>query len=109
MPTSDPEAVTLAWFVQALGQDEQFAQQCANEASALVAPLVGEDNPYNVPDEVIARAELEVGADLFYRKASRNGIVQFDGIETSSAVRISRDPLSAAYPFLRPFMPMGLG
>lgn len=109
MPTSDPEAITLAWYVQAVGEDATLAQQCASEASELVAPLVGAQNPYSVPESVIARAVLEVGADLFYRKASRNGIVQFDGVETSSAVRISRDPLSAAYPFLRPYMPMGLG
>ena len=110
MPTSDtPEAITLDWYVQALGDDAEFAQQCATEASTLVTHMIGTDNPYQVPADVIARAVLEVGADLYYRKASRNGIVQFDGVETTSALRIGRDPLSAAYPFLRPFLPMGLG
>jgi len=107
MSAQTPEEITLAWYVKALGEDENLATESAATAEALVSSIRGTDSGL-VPAEVISRAVLEVGADLYYRKAARNGVVMFDGTETSSAVRISRDPLAAAYPFLRPFIPFGL-
>lgn len=108
MAEGTAQEITLAWYVQALGEDVNYATASASEATIMVGHLVGEGNPWEVPDEVIARAVLEVGADLYYRKASRNGVVQFGGSEVSDTIRISRDPLSAAYPYLRPFIPFGL-
>lgn len=105
---ADTERVsTLDWFVTAVGEDVEFAKACELEATALVDNFVGEDNPFNVPDEVLTRAVLEVGADLYYRKASRNGVVGFGG-DDPQPFRLNRDPMAAAYPLLRPFIVTGL-
>lgn len=100
-------ATTLEWYVQAIGDDVPFAAESATDAATLVGHLVGEGNPYGVPENVVARAVLEVGADLYYRKASRNGIVGLEGIDPQP-MRLNRDPLVAAYPFLRPYLVFGL-
>lgn len=94
---------TLEWFVEALGEDVAYAADSKAEAADLVDNFVGAGNPFNVPTSVIARAVLEVGADLFYRKASRNGVVGFDGPDPQP-FRLNRDPMAAAYPILRPFL-----
>jgi hypothetical protein len=104
--------VTLAAYVQAVGADDlAFVQQCAAEATELVTGLIGgsadDPNPFAVPQAIVARAVLEVGADLYFRRASRNGIVPFDG-DDPQPMRINRDPLVAAYPILRPYLVMGL-
>jgi ABC-type molybdate transport system substrate-binding protein len=98
---------TLDWYVAAMGEDADYAKQSALDAAELLAPFIGVGNPYAVPAGVVARAVLEVGADLYYRKASRNGVVGLDSVEPQP-FRLNRDPLAAGYPFLRPFIPWGL-
>jgi hypothetical protein len=96
----------LQWFVEAMGDDVDYATECNTEATVFVENFIGADNPYGVPDEAKARAILEVGADLFYRKNSRNGIVSYEsGMPAPEPVRLQRDPMTAAYPILRPFLP----
>lgn len=107
MATEDDPG-TLEWFVQASGDDVAFATECATQAAELVTNLVGTDNPYGVPESTLARVILEVGADLYYRKASRNGIAGFEDGGEPQPMRLNRDPLAAAYPILRQFLPMGL-
>lgn len=102
-----PATTDLSWFVQAVGEDAAYAASCAAEARQMVSDFIGEDNPYGVPASVVARAELEVGADLYYRKASRNGVVGLDGVDPQP-YRINRDPMTAAYPLLRRYLVMGL-
>lgn len=98
----------VEWYVNAIGEDAEFAADCQTQATALVGKFIGgEDNPFGVPEEVVNRAILEVGADLYYRRASRNGIVGLDGIEPQP-MRLSRDPMSAAYALLRPYLITGL-
>ncbi|WP_396190137.1 hypothetical protein [Flavobacterium sp.] len=95
---------SLAWYVQAVGEDVAYAEQSTIEATSLVMHFVGGDtNPYAVPQPVLDRAILEVGADLYYRKSTRNGIAQFDSIEPTP-FRITRDPMASAYPILRPYL-----
>lgn len=62
-----------------------------------------------IPVEVYDRAVLEVGAELFHRKASRNGVAQFATGDSVSPMRISRDPLVAARGLLAPFLPTPVG
>lgn len=57
----------------------------------------------HVPADVAGRAVLEVGAELYHRKNTKNGISQFASPD-GSAVRVARDPLTPAYPILRPFI-----
>jgi hypothetical protein len=107
MAESTTPPTDLAWYVEAIGEDAPFATASAAEATALVMNFIGADNPYGVPEVIVARVVLEVGADLFYRKASRNGIVGFEGIE-AQPMRVNRDPMAAAYPILRQYIPVGL-
>ncbi len=98
----------LAWYVNAIGEDQPFAAESETVARQMVTDFIGgENNPFGVPDVVVARAVLEVGADLYYRKASRNGTVTIGGVEPQM-FRINRDPMAAAYPLLRRYLVMGL-
>lgn len=88
----------------------EFVSLCADEASALVYMWLkahGIDRydwpPF--PDDnyewlVLIRAELEVGAELYHRKNTKNAVAQFASPD-GSPVRIARDPMVAAYPLLR--------
>lgn len=107
MADTTPDTTDLAWYVEALGEDKPYAEDSKRTAVQMVGDLVGENNPHKVPETVVARAVLEVGADLYYRKASRNGIVGLEGIAPQPQ-RINRDPLAAAYPLLRHYLVMGL-
>ena len=118
MPEGGVQPTVLEWFVDAVGDDEPYARECRADAETLVQNFIGSkpavgstpavDNPYGVPRNIVDRAALEVGADLYYRKASRNGVVAFGGsgdMPAPEPFRINRDPMQAAYPILRPFLP----
>ena len=101
----------LTWYVQAVGEDADILAATSNaEATALVMNFVGAENPFKVPTPILSRSILEVGADLYYRKSTRNGITSFGGGDMPSPepFRINRDPMAAAYPLLRPFLVIGL-
>ncbi|QTX04115.1 hypothetical protein [Agromyces archimandritae] len=83
--------------------DEAFISECLSEAEALVAALVGTTE---VPAAVLDRARIEVGSELYNRRAAPNGISQFAAAD-GSAIRVARDPMVAAYPILAPFLPVG--
>lgn len=112
----DPPTV-IQWFVQAVGDEVAFATECKTLGDTMVGNFIGNVaavglvpavvNPYKVPAEAVERAALEVGADLYYRKSSRNGVVAFGGgdMPAPEPFRINRDPMQAAYPILRPFLP----
>jgi hypothetical protein len=77
-----------------------YLTACATQATALVDAYLA-TNRDRVPSPVLARAYLEVGADLYHRRTARNGITGFEDTEVSTApVRINRDPLAPAYPLL---------
>lgn len=103
-----PPATDLAWYVEAMGDDSDYARRSKHEATELVHRFIGgETNPFGVPQSSLDRAVLEVGADLFYRRMARNGIASFEG-DAIQPQRINRDPMTAAYPFLRPYLVTGL-
>lgn len=106
MPEPTP-ATTLEWYVQAVTADAAFAKESEEVATQMVTDFIGAGNPFKVPEKVVARAVLEVGADLYYRKASRNGVVTMEGVEPQM-FRLNRDPMAAAYPLLRRYLVMGL-
>lgn len=72
-------------------------------AVELVDAYVGE---HEVPAKVKARAYLEVGAELWHRKNTKNAVAQF-AIPDAEPIRIARDPMVAAYPLLRRYLPGG--
>ena len=102
-----PAITSLEWYVEAIGEDATFAAVSKAEATQLVNDFIGQGNPFQVPASVVARAVLEVGADLYYRKASRNGIVGLEGVDPQP-FRLNRDPMTAAYPLLRRYLVTGL-
>lgn len=107
MPDTTPATTDLAWYVDAIGADAEYAAASKEVARQMIEDFIGQGNPYGVPQSVVARAVLEVGADLYYRKASRNGVVTLQGVDPQ-LFRLNRDPMVAAYPLLRRYLVMGL-
>lgn len=110
--TTAPEPLTVREYVNAQNAvDVRLANNSAAEADELVSRHIGgKDNPHDVPATLIARAVLEVGADLYWRHKSRNGVVQLgSGVEAAGPVRINRDPMTMAYELLSPFLPAAIG
>lgn len=104
--TTPPQATLterLAAFVGATqaGPGADYLQACASQATAMVDDYLGPARQ-SVPDPVLERAYLEVGADLWHRRTARNGVAGFEDTDLApSPVRINRDPMAAAYPILR--------
>lgn len=88
-----------------------YAKECAEEASAMVAGYATEDNLRREPPAaILSRAALEVGAELYHRRTSRNGVAGFgESPDNFTPLRIARDPLKAAYDVLRPYMKAPIG
>lgn len=94
-----------------------YIAQCWDEAAVLVAQYVsgevaeGEDGltitSEAVPAAILNRAVLQAGAELYERRKARSGISQF-GTPDQSAPRLSRDPMEATYPILRPFVGLAI-
>lgn len=104
---ADLLAHSLARFTGSKAADP-FVVDCTNEAIDLVTAHA-DTRLDRVPAAVLRRAVVEVGADLFHRRAARNGVIAFDETEVSaSPVRIGRDPLAAARPLLAPYLGVGI-
>lgn len=74
-------------------------------ADALVASFVGQAE---VPAAVLKQAQLKTASELFHQRSAPQGIAQFAD-QTGAPVRTARDPLTGAYPLLRPFVGLGIG
>lgn len=99
------DAGRLAKYVHA-GPSDEYVTEAAAEADAMVNNHTKPGNVRGeVPAHILARAKLEVGAELFHRRTSRNGVVGLDGGPDNFApLRIARDPMKAAYDILAPYM-----
>lgn len=93
----------LSTFVGALADDEPFVEDCWNHAKLLVDKRIGDDT---VPDEIVQQSYRDVGADLYWRRAARNGIVGINSMD-STPMRINRDPLASVEYLLAPFLSAG--
>jgi hypothetical protein len=58
--------------------------------------------------DVLLRAKIECGSELFHRRSAPNGIAQFATLDGGSAVRVARDPMIGAYPLLTPYVGLGV-
>jgi len=61
-----------------------------------------------VPADVLDRAKIECGSELYHRRSAPNGIAQFATLDGGSAIRVARDPMVAAIPLLQPFVGLGI-
>ena len=95
----------LKAYVGAPASDDTFVADCWTEASALVAKFVG---TATVNADVLNRATIECGSELYHRRSAPNGIAQFATLDGGSSVRVARDPMIAAYPLLVPYVGQGI-
>jgi hypothetical protein len=98
--------VTLAEYVGVAATDVLGGKLCDDseeEATALVEERIGVTAYATVPPAVRRRAILEVGADLYWRKSSRNGIQGFEG-QDIAPIRLARDPMNTATSILSPWI-----
>ena len=96
----------LKAYVGAPDSDNAFVNDCWSEATALVVAFVG---TATVNADILQRAKIECGSELFHRRSAPNGIAQFATLDGGSAVRINRDPMTPAYPLLTPSVGLGIG
>lgn len=107
-PTQEDEARALSLFVGAGATPDGFVTECATEAREMVEHYVGSEIS-SMPAATLRRAIREVGADLYHRRAARNGVSGFEDTDLgSSPIRINRDPMAPAYPILRQYMRPGI-
>jgi hypothetical protein len=100
-----PAYQALKDYVGATTPDDDFVSACWDEATALVAKFVG---TATVNADVLYRAKIECGSELFHRRSAPNGIAQFATLDGGSSVRVARDPMIAAYPLLTPYVGQGI-
>ena len=96
--------VGLAQYVGSGAADAEFVAACEAEATALVGAYVG---TATVPSEVLGRAALEVGSELFHRRSAPNGVAQFGTQDGAAPLRVARDPMVGAYPLLNRYVSGG--
>jgi len=95
----------LKAYVGAPASDDAFVADCWTEASALVAKFVG---TATVNADVLNRAKIECGSELYHRRSAPNGIAQFATLDGGSSVRVARDPMIAAIPLLVSWVGQGI-
>lgn len=86
-------------------EGDAYVEECIAQAVVLVDSDCGTSVDL-VPTEVLERAYIEAGAELFYRKSSPQGISQYAAVD-GAAIRTRRDPLEAVRPLYMNFLPGG--
>ena len=100
-----PAYQQLKDYVGSTTPDDEFVSNCWDEAVALVTKFVG---TATVNADVLNRAYLECGSELYHRRSAPNGVAQFATMDGGSAVRVARDPMVGAYPILTPWVGLGV-
>ena len=95
--------VSLNQLQAYIGTDESgdFITGCLNSGKSLVENYIGEVT--TVPNHVEDQSVLIVASELFHRRSAPNGIAQFASMD-GQPVRMGKDPLSAVYPLLLPYV-----
>ena len=99
----------MAWtdlknYVGAPDSDDAFVETCFDDASSMVTVFVGQNY---VPANILTRATLEVGSELYHRRSAPNGIAQFSTFD-GTPIRVARDPMIGAYPLLNRYVGLGV-
>lgn len=103
-PVEPDPSEALRAYVGAPESDATYVGSCWGEAKALVDRYVGD---LDVPDEILNRAYLEAGSELYHRRNAPNGIAQFATLD-ASPIRVARDPMVGVYPILNPYVGLGI-
>lgn len=104
-PTIQEGGALLLAQVNGNASDVAIAERAWSTASALVANFVRSSV---VPEEVTTEAILQCGSEIWHRRQAPNGIQQFATPDGTSAIRVARDPMLAAYPLLIPYVGLGI-
>lgn len=120
VPTNETLATELGVYVDAEGTEHAgFVRECVDEAVAFIVKrvpnivtttieddivLVDEESPLG--DELYRREVKELGSELFYRRAARNGVVNVRTME-GTPIRVAADPWKAAEARLTRHRPLG--
>jgi hypothetical protein len=99
----------MAWtdlknYVGAPDSDDVFVETCYDDASSIVLRFIGQTF---VPVNIVTRATLEVGSELYHRRSAPNGIAQFSTFD-GTPIRVARDPMIGAYPLLNRYVGLGV-
>lgn len=100
-----PAYQPLKDYVGSTTPDDAFVEACWDEAVALVTKFVG---TATVNADVLVRAYVECGSELFHRRSAPNGVAQFATLDGGAAIRVARDPMVGAYPILTPWVGLGV-
>lgn len=95
----------LKAYVGAPDSDDTFVSQCWDVAHSLVDTYCG---TVVVPADVLKRAKIECGSELYHRRSAPNGVAQFATLDGGQAVRVARNPMIAAVPLLEPYVGLGI-
>jgi hypothetical protein len=90
----------LKAYVGASENDDAYVEECWNTAKDLIASYVQSST---IPANVLKRAYLEVGSELFHRRSAPMGVSQYATYD-GTPIRIARDPLIGVYPLLNRYM-----
>lgn len=90
-----------------IGTDEvsDFIDDCLSAGNALVGNYIGDID--TVPHAVHDQAVLICASELYHRRSAPNGIAQFASMD-GSPIRVGKDPMTAVYPLLLPFVNYGV-
>jgi hypothetical protein len=90
----------LKSYVGATDTDDTFVEHCWDQANYLVNNFADADD---VPEDLMNRAYLECGSELYHRRSAPNGIAQFSAFD-GQPIRIARDPMTPVYSLLRRYV-----
>lgn len=95
-------ADALAAYVLADPSDFEHVGQCAQTATLLVDQKIA---GVRIPEQIRRAAILEVGANLFNRRASaRDSATAVDADTAPAFFRPALDPITPAWPLLAPYL-----
>lgn len=121
LPTIEELAAKLQVHVDAKDDQATFIAECAAQAVEFITGRVpNTEGGAEVVDGILvpvsevsplgvvlyAREVIDLGADLFYRRQAKNGIVSLNTVD-GSPVRIASDPYKAAAARLATLRPLG--
>lgn len=95
-------SLTVEQFREYVGTDEvsDFVDRCLEAGASLVSRYIGEAE---VKEEIVDNCVLIAASELFHRRSSPQGVTQFATMD-GNPLRAGKDPMSACYPILAPFV-----